>query len=70
MGHLARVTYSGLTQSVLRLDGVKSSSCDCPEKIPVDSNDSCFTCCSSGTSSPEVAEFRPTFRLVYVIAQA
>jgi hypothetical protein len=30
-----RVTYSSLTQSVFILDRVKSSSCDCPEKIPV-----------------------------------
>jgi hypothetical protein len=37
-GPLFRVTYSGLTQSVFILDRVKSSSCDCPEKIPVDSN--------------------------------
>jgi hypothetical protein len=33
---LVRVTYSGLTQSVFRLDRVKSSSCDCPAKISVD----------------------------------
>jgi hypothetical protein len=59
MGPLVRVTYSGLTQSVFRLDRVKSSSCDCPEKIPmaVDSNACCFTCSSSGSSSSEVAEF-------------
>jgi hypothetical protein len=51
---------------------VKSSSCDCPEKIPedVDSNASCFTCFSSGSSSPEVLEFCLTLRFVYVIAQA
>jgi hypothetical protein len=70
MGPLVRVTYSGLTQSVFRLDRVNSSSCDCPEKIPVDSNASCFTCFSSGSSSPEVAEFCPTLRLVYFIARA
>jgi hypothetical protein len=72
MGPLVRVTYSGLIQSVLILDRVKSSSCDCPEKIPVYvcSNASCFTCFSSGSISPEVAEFCPTLRLVYVIAQA
>jgi hypothetical protein len=72
MGPLVRVTYSGLTQSVFILDRVKSSSCDCPEKIPVavDSNASCFTCFSSGSSSPEVAEFCPTLRLVYFIAWA
>jgi hypothetical protein len=63
MGPLVRVIYSGLIQSVFRLDRVKSSSCDCPEKIPVDSNASCFscfTCFSSGSSSPEDAEFCPT----------
>jgi hypothetical protein len=38
MGPLVRVMYSGLTQSVFRLDRLKSSSCDCPEKIPVESN--------------------------------
>jgi hypothetical protein len=66
-----RVTYSDPTQSVFRLDRVKSSSCDCPEKIPVDlySNARCFKSFSSGSSSPEVAEFCPTLRLVYVIAQ-
>jgi hypothetical protein len=57
-----KVTYSGLTQSVFRLDRVKSSS--------VDSNASCFTCFSSGVSSPEIAEFCLTLRLVYVIARA
>jgi hypothetical protein len=71
MGPLVRVTYSGLTESVFILDRVKSSSCDCPEKIPVDvdvdSNASCFTCFSSGSSSPEVAEFCPTLRLVYLL---
>jgi hypothetical protein len=48
--------YSGLTQSMLRLDRVKSSSCDCPEKIhvDVDSNASCFTSFSSGSSSSRV----------------
>jgi hypothetical protein len=72
MGPLVRVTYSGLTQSVFRLDRVKSSSCDCPTKIPVDmySNARCFTCFSSGSSSPEVAEFCPTLCLVYFIAWA
>ena len=70
MGPLGRVTYSGLTQSVFRLDRVKSSSCDLPAKIPVDSNASCFTCFSSGVSSPEIAEFCPTLRLIYVIARA
>jgi hypothetical protein len=59
MGPLVRVTYSGLTQSVLRLGRVKPSSCDCPGKIhvDVDSNVRCFTSFSSGSSSPEVAEF-------------
>ncbi len=70
MGPFVRVTYSGLTQSVFRLDRVKSSSCDLPAKIPVDPNASCFTCFSSGVSSPEIAEFCPTLRLVYVITQA
>jgi hypothetical protein len=44
-GPLGEVTYSGLTQSVFKLDRVKSSSCDCPAKIPVafDSNASCCT---------------------------
>ena len=32
MGPLVRVTYSGLTQLVFRLDRVKSSSCDLPAK--------------------------------------
>jgi hypothetical protein len=59
-GPLGEVTYSGLTQSVFILDRVKSSSCDCPAKIPVDSNARCFTWFSSGSSSPEVAEFCPT----------
>jgi hypothetical protein len=36
MGPLVRVTFFSLTQSVFRLDRVKSISCDCPEKIPVD----------------------------------
>jgi hypothetical protein len=67
---LVRVMYSGLTEISFRLDRVKSSSCDCPAKIPVDSNASCFTCFSSGNSSPEVAEFCPTLRLVYLTAQA
>jgi hypothetical protein len=70
MGPLVRVTYSSLFQSVFILDRVKSSSCDCSSKIhvAVDSNASCFTCFSSGSSSPEVAEFCPTLRLVYFIA--
>jgi hypothetical protein len=34
MGALVRVTYSGLTQSVFRLDRVKSSSFDLPAKFP------------------------------------
>jgi hypothetical protein len=72
MDPLVRVTYRSLTQSVFRPDRVKSSSCDCPEKIPLDvcSNTSCFTCFRSGSSSPEIVEFYPTLRLVYVIAQA
>jgi hypothetical protein len=51
LGTLMRVTYSGLTQSVFRLDRVKSSSFDCQEKIPVDFNASCFTSFSSVSSS-------------------
>jgi hypothetical protein len=70
MRPLVRVMYSGLTQRVFILDRVKSSSCDCPAKIPVDSNASSFTYFSSGSSSPEVAEFCPTLRLVYFIAWA
>jgi hypothetical protein len=68
MGPLVRVTYSGLTQSVFILDRMKSISCDCPEKVPVDmdSNASCFICFSSGSSSLKVAEFCPTLRLVYL----
>jgi hypothetical protein len=72
-GHLGEGDiYIGLIQSVFRLDRVKSSSCGCPENIPVavDSNASCFTCFSSGSSSPEVAEFCPTLRLVYFISRA
>jgi hypothetical protein len=41
-----------------------------PVKIPVDSNARCFTCFSSCSSLPEVAEFCPTLHMVYVIAQA
>jgi hypothetical protein len=72
MGPLMRVTYSGLTQSVLILDRMYSDFCDCPAKIPVavDSNANCFTSFNSGSSSPEVAEFCPTLRLVYFIAWA
>jgi hypothetical protein len=71
-GPLVRVTYSGLTQSVFTMDRVKSSSCDFPAKIPVNvcSNVSCFKSFRSGSSSPEVAEFCPTLRLVYFIAWA
>jgi hypothetical protein len=70
MSPLVRVMYSSLTQSVCRMDRVKSSSCYFPEKIAVDvySNASCFTCFSSGSSSSNVAEFCLTLRLVYVIA--
>jgi hypothetical protein len=66
LGPLMRVTYNGLTQSVFILDRVKSISYDCPEKISVDvySNAICFKCFSSGTSSPEVADFCPTLSLV------
>jgi hypothetical protein len=58
-----QICYCGLSQNVFRLNRVKSSSCDCPENIPVDmcSNASCSTCFSSGSSSPEVAEFCPSF---------
>jgi hypothetical protein len=67
-----RVMYSGLTQNVFRLDRVKSSYCDCPEKKPMEvcSNASCFTCFSSGSSSSEVAEFCLNLHLVYFIAWA
>jgi hypothetical protein len=59
MGPLVSVMYSGLTQSVFRLDIVKSSSCDCPAKITVDVcfNSSCFKCFSSAISSPELRSF-------------
>jgi hypothetical protein len=70
MGPLVRVTYRDLTQTLFRLDRVKSSCCDCPAKIPVDFNASCFTCFISGSISPEIAEFCPTLRLVYFIARA
>jgi hypothetical protein len=36
MGPLVRVVYSGLNQSVLRLDRVKSYSCDYQAKFPED----------------------------------
>jgi hypothetical protein len=66
MGPLVRVMYDGLTQSLFILDRVKSSSYDCPAKIPVgvDSNPSYFKSFSSGRISSEVAEFCPTLRLV------
>jgi hypothetical protein len=43
------------------MDRVKSSSCDCPEKISVDvdSNSSCCTSFSFSSSSHEVAEIFP-----------
>jgi hypothetical protein len=67
MGSLVRVTYRSLTHCLFRLDRVKSSSCDCPSKSPVDvdvdSNASCFTCFGSGSSSPEVVEVCPTLLL-------
>jgi hypothetical protein len=64
MGPLVRVTYSSLTQSVFRLDRMKSSFCDFPSKACIQSNASLF---SSGGSSPEVEGFCLTLRLVYVI---
>jgi hypothetical protein len=72
MDPLVRVACSGLNQRLFRLDRVKYSSCDCPAKIPVNvySNASCFTCFSSSSSSPEVAEFCLTLCLVYFITQA
>jgi hypothetical protein len=70
MGPLVRVMCSGLTQSVFILDRVKSRFCDCPAKIPVDSNASFFTSFSSGRSPPKVAEFCLTLRLVYFIVRA
>jgi hypothetical protein len=59
IGPLVRVTYSGLIQSVLRLDRVKSSSCDFPEKIhvAVDSNASCVTSFSLVSSHPTLRRF-------------
>jgi hypothetical protein len=77
-----RVMYRGLTQSVFILDRVKSSSCDFPSKIPVDvnvdvdvdvdvdSNARCYTCFSSGSSSPKVVEFYLILRLVHIISWA
>jgi hypothetical protein len=62
---LDQITKGCLTQGVFILDRVKSSSFDCPEKIPVDSNVSCSMSFNSGSSSPEDAEFCPTLRLVY-----
>jgi hypothetical protein len=69
---LVMVTYSGLTQSMYRLDRVKSISCHCPEEIPVDlfSNASCFMSFSSGSISPKVADFCPTLCLVHFIVWA
>jgi hypothetical protein len=67
---LSEVMHSRLAQSVIRLDRVKSSSCDLSATFSVDSNASCFTSFSSGVSSPEIAEFCPTLRLVYAITQA
>jgi hypothetical protein len=54
-----RVMYSELTQRVFRLNRVKSSSCDCPAKIPVDldSNASCIKTFSSGSSSSKLRGF-------------
>jgi hypothetical protein len=72
IGSLVRVTYSGLSQSVFRLDRVKSSSCDSQSKITVYvyCNTSYFMSFNYGSSSPEVAEFCPTLRLVYFISRA
>jgi hypothetical protein len=69
MDPLMRVMYRGLTQSVFRLDRVKSIYCDCTANILLDvfSNASFFKLFSSGSSSAEVAEFCPTLRLIYVI---
>jgi hypothetical protein len=69
-GPLMRVTYSGLTQRLFRLDRMKSSPCDIPAKIPVEYNSCCFKSFSTGITSHEVALFCPTLCLVYVIAQA
>jgi hypothetical protein len=68
MGPLVSIAYSGLTQSVFRWDRVKSSSCDFSAKTPVDSDAGHFFL-SSGSSSPEVAEFCPTLCLVFFIAK-
>jgi hypothetical protein len=51
-----------------RLERVKSSSCDCPAKISLDSIDSCFTHYSSGSSSPKVAEFFLNFCFFFAIS--
>jgi hypothetical protein len=69
MDPLVRVIYSGLTQSVFRLDRVKFISCDCPEMIPVNlySNASWFTSFSSGIISSEVAEVCPTLHLMLLL---
>jgi hypothetical protein len=45
MGPLVQVTYTGLILRVFIMDRVKSICCDCPEKMHVDSNPSCFTFC-------------------------
>jgi hypothetical protein len=68
VGPLERVTYRGLTQSVIRLDRMNSSTCDYPEKIPVDSNVSLVASFSSGSSSLKGVDFCQTLCLVYVIA--
>jgi hypothetical protein len=52
-----RLTHSGMTQRVFRIDGVKTSSYEFLAKIPLDYNSRCFGSFSSGNSSPEVADF-------------
>jgi hypothetical protein len=70
MGPMVTVTYTGQTQKGLYWREWNLSSWDLPAKIAVDSNANCFMCFNSGVSSPEIAEFCPTLRLIYVIAWA
>jgi hypothetical protein len=72
MGPLVRVTYRGLSQSVFRLDRVKSSSCDCPEMISVDvdSNAAALRVLVLVAAHPKLRSFCPTLRLVYFISRA
>jgi hypothetical protein len=65
MGSLVRLIYSGIIQSVFRLDRVKSSYCDCQGKISVVSNSRWFTCFSSCSNWPKVVDFCPTLQLTW-----